>query len=67
MVIIIYMTYYMFLQEKLKSINLTKLINIVLHNDKKTVIHGLLFLTIVPPAHVAFLGEAYESCRQLPL
>ena len=24
-------------------------------------------LTMVPPVHVAFLGEAYEFCRQLPL
>ena len=66
-IIIIYLTYYMFLQEKLKSIKLTKLINILLHNEKNCYTWVTFLLTMVPPVQVAFLDKAYESCRLLPL
>ena len=42
--IIIYLTYHMFLQGKLKSIKLTKLINILLHNDKKLLYTSYFFV-----------------------
>ena len=42
---------------------LTKLINIPLHNDKNCYTRVTFLSTMVPPVHVAFLGEAYEFCR----
>ena len=37
----------MFLQEKLKSIKLTKLVNILLHNNKKLLYTGYFFNVFV--------------------
>ena len=47
----------MFLQEKSKSVKLTKPNNILLHND----------ISMDPPVHLVFLSKPYESCRQLPI
>ena len=66
-IIIIYLTYHMFLRKKLKSIKLTKPINILLRNDIKLFNTDYFLLSTVPPVQVASFGEAYESCRQLPL
>ena len=52
---------------KIKINKAKKVINILLHNDKKLLYTSYFLLTMVPPVHVAFLGEAYEFCRQLPL
>ena len=46
--IIVYLTYYVFLQERLKkSRKLTKLINILLHNAKKLLYTGYFFVNHV--------------------
>ena len=58
-IIIIYLAYYMFLQEKLKSMNLTKPTNILLY-DIKLFYTGYFLLSMVSPAHVAFLGESLD-------
>ena len=56
-----------FYKKILKINNLTKPIYILLHNDKNCFTWVTFLLTMVPPVHIAFLGEAYECCPQLPL